>query len=283
MYCGCAEGEDIGDGGTTSVDALFGCTVPPCDGPRLPPPADMARPDPDPEPAPFDVGPPPDRGTPIPEDCAPGTRIGPCALCNLDGVPEMPENDANCAPIDCGGDEVYERVIQGDEQVCYVTRRTPLASICRALGECHDDPAVYCGEPTREEVDRFTPGPCISIAGCEGDLPPMVEELSPGTPCNGAGLCNVDGVCTVDEACTRFFTQQRSQLCTGGREPDGQPYCEFHVEQGRTTCNQFCQSNNALCVRAWNNVDNQICAVDTGEPINCNNDLESYICHCVPQ
>lgn len=280
----CAGAEDIVDGGTTSVDALFGCTASPCDGPPLPPPQDMKVPDPGPQPTPVDFGlPAPDMRPEIPQDCSPGTRIGPCALCNLDGVPEMPENDANCPPIDCGGDELYERVVQGDGQICYVTRRTPLVGNCRALGECHDDPSTFCGEPTREEVERFVPGPCISIAGCEGEIPPMVEELAPGTPCNGVGLCDVEGNCTVDEACTAFIAQQRSELCGGGQEVDGRPYCEFHVEQGRTTCNIFCQNNGAVCVRAWNNDGDRVCVTNVGQPLNCNDDFESFICHCIPQ
>lgn len=276
----CAEGEDITDGGVTSTDALFGCTFPPCDGPSLPPPQDMAVPDPEPAPPPpLDMGPAPEPEPMIPDMCDPGTRIAPCALCNLDGVPEMPDTDANCPPIDCGGNEVYERVVEGEEEVCYVTRRTPLPSNCRALGQCHDDPVVFCGEPAREEVARYTPGPCISMQGCQGDVPPTVEPAAPGAPCNGSGLCDVVGECTVSEDCAAFLIQNRSELCDSGDQPTGEPYCEFYLEQGRTDCNTFCLSHDWRCAQAWN--DNGVCVRNDGQQ-GCGNDWDSFICRCIP-
>lgn len=281
VVVGCAGAEDIADGGTTSSDALFGCTFPPCDGPPLPPPQDMAVRDPDPEPAPrLDMGRPADTGIVIPDDCDPGTRIGPCALCNLQGTPEMPDNDANCPPIDCGGNEVYERVVEGEEEVCYVTRRMPLPGNCRALGECHDDPLTFCGEPAREEVERFTPGPCISMSGCEGATPPDVEQAQPGAPCNGTGLCDVVGECTVSEDCASFPLQRNSQLCDSGTEVNGEPYCEFFVAEGRETdCNTFCLANNWRCAQAWNDAD--VC-VRNEDQQGCGQDWEVFICRCTP-
>lgn len=278
---GCAAGEDLSDGGVTSgVDALFGCTVPPCDGPPLPPPADRGMPDPEPEPRPIDMGLTPDPEPVNPDTCdAPGTRIGLCALCNLQSVPEMPETDANCPAIDCGGDVVYEQVSEGEEVVCYVTRRTPLAGNCRALGECHDDPLTFCGEPMREEAARYTPGPCISMMGCQGATPPMVQPAAPGAPCNGVGLCNVEGECTVSDDCAGFLLQGRSEFCEGGEELGGAPYCEFYVEAGRTDCNTFCLNNNWRCARAWN--DNGVCVRQNNES-GCGEDYDSFVCRCVP-
>lgn len=278
---GCAVAEDLVDGGTTQADMQFGCLVARCDGPSLPPPVDMAAPDPEPEPMQrFDQGPPPDAGPMIPDECDPGTRIAACALCNLQGMPEMPESDASCPAIDCGGDVVYERVVEGEEEVCYVTRRTPLVGNCRALGECHDDPVTFCGEPSREEVERVIPGPCLSMVGCEGDVPPSVEEAPPGAPCNGSGVCNVVGECTVSEACGSFFLQGNSQLCGGGTEVDGAPYCEFYVEPGgETDCTTFCLSNDWRCRRAWN--DDGVC-VPQNQESDCGRDYGSFVCRCVP-
>lgn len=275
----CAVGETVPDGGAPSaIDALFGCTVPPCDA-ALPPLQDAGgNPPPPPPPPRDDMGRPPD-ATVIPTDCDPGTRIGLCALCNLDGVPELPENDANCPPIDCGGDEVYERVVEGEEEVCYVTRRSPLTTNCRALGECHDDPVEFCGEATREEVERFVPGACVSMMGCQGAVPPSVEQAPPGATCNGTGFCDVVGECTVSGDCASFFLQGRSQFCEEGTD-GGQPYCEFYLEPGgNTDCNSFCLANNWRCIRAWN--DNGVCVRQQQES-PCGQDYESHVCRCVP-
>jgi len=273
----CAEGENLSDAGmTSSVDALFGCTVPPCDGPLLPQPVDADRP---PPPPPADAALPPVDAMMIPDNCEPGSRIGPCALCNLDGMPEMPTEDPSCPAIDCGGNAVYERVVEGEEEVCYVTRRTPMEGNCRELGACHDDPVVFCGEPTREEVQRFTPGACISMMGCEGANPPMVEEAAPGAPCNGSGLCRVDGTCTVSAECGSFLLQGNSVLCESGDE-NGQLYCQFYLEPGgETDCNTFCLNNNWRCARSWN--DNGVC-VPQNEEAGCGTDYESHICRCIP-
>ncbi len=279
---GCAAGEDLSDSGVVSgVDALFGCTVPPCDGPPLPPPVDRG-PTPDPEPQPrLDMGPTPDPEPVNPDTCdAPGTRIDVCALCNVQGVPEMPESDVECPSIDCGGEEVYERVVEGEEEVCYVTRRTPLTGNCRALGECHDDPLTFCGEPMREEVVRYTPDPCLVVMGCQGAEPPLVEPAAPGAPCNGVGLCNVEGECTVSADCAGFILQGRSEFCEGGTEVDGSPYCEFYLEPGGDIdCNTFCLANNWRCARSWN--DDGVC-VRQNEESGCGQDYESHVCRCVP-
>lgn len=271
----CAEGESVADAGPKAADADLPCFPPLCDG-ALPPLADRGPPDP------ID----PDAGVPLDMDapdmldpdapCNPGTRLGPCALCNLDGVPEIPEDDPLCPTVTCGDPESYARVTEGAEEVCYHTlREPPAASRCRALGECHDA-TTYCGAETVEEVARITPSPCNAMQGCQGTTPPAVDDSRIGAPCNGFGLCNVEGECTAPAVCATVRISGASQYCDASGTP-GNTWCQFYLDQGRTTCSRFCNDNGLLCVAAWNDA-NGGCA--TAEVADCGQNLAQFICRC---
>jgi hypothetical protein len=273
----CAEGESVADAGPKSMDDGFGCLRAFCDAAPPPPIADFGAPDPEPEPEP----PAPDVGLDMAPDmldpnapCTPGTRIGPCALCNLDAVPEMPEDDATCPTLTCGDAESYDRVIEGTEEICFVTRREPPGGRCRVLGECHSDPATYCGAEMREEVARITPTPCAGMQGCTGPTPPAVDESRIGAACNTYGICNIEGECTAPAECATADLFGNSRYCDSSANP---LYCQFRVDFGRTSCNQFCSTFGMRCIAVWNDANNQ-CAL--AEVINCGDLFDSFICRC---
>ena len=61
-----------------------------------------------------DSGPPPVDAAP--EPCAPFSRVGTCAICNADGMPEAPESDGTCPPIECPESLFYEREENNGEE-----------------------------------------------------------------------------------------------------------------------------------------------------------------------
>lgn len=273
---GCAEGESFADAGP-EVGLPF--CEPRCDGAPPPPPLMLEMAPPPPPPQDMGAPPPPDMMVIDPNgECDPGTRIGPCALCDIDGTPVVPDEDPTCPDITCPEGEIYTRETEGEEDVCYVTRREAPGGDCIMLGQCHTDASTYCGEPATEEVARVAVSACSAMAGCSGVTPPEVEGNTIGQDCNTYGICNVEGECTAPPECADAQLFNRSAYCQANTEP-GQIWCQFHVEQGGpTTCNQFCASFDTICLQAWNNAGDQICVI--GNNGNCGESWDSFICRC---
>lgn len=231
----------------------------------------------------YDQGPqdPPDPPGPTPIDpdmeCDPGSRVGPCALCGINGRPEMPVNDPMCMTLMCPDAESYARIIEEEEVVCRVTRRVPPGGNCADLGVCHTDVDAYCGEPMEEEVARLVPTPCNYIEGCTGATPPTVVDSDAGAPCNTYGVCNIDGDCTAPELCAELRIAGSSEFCNAG-EQFGEAYCEFFVNQGRTSCNDFCMVAGMRCQNAWQ--DNGPCV--RNQAVGCAEPYAEFVCRCSP-
>ena len=238
-----------------------------------------------PRPRPTDqgLGPGPDGGDPgpvpdaAPEPCAPFSRIDTCAICNAEGMPEMPETDGTCPRIECPESLFYERMEMNGEAVCFENRRTGgVDADCAEVGRCStlDE---RCGVLQRMEISRAAANPCAGMVGCMGQEPPMVQELGLGDECNRFGRCDAGGECTVPAACGQFDLDVAREFCDGSAS--GTPYCEFLVhrrDDSPFSCETFCLENGATCLRAWN--DDGGCGHD--REIDCNAELREYICQC---
>lgn len=277
---GCADGFAGADGG---VDGEVDC--PDCVDSAAPPASrfdfglppinpDQGSPDPTPEPDPDPGMMPVDPNM----ECDPGSRVAPCALCGINGRPEMPENDPLCMTLECPGAESYARIIEGEEVICQVTRRVPPGGNCAELGICHTDIDAYCGEPMEEEVARITPTPCNYMEGCTGATPPNVVDNQPGAPCNTYGVCNIDGGCTAPALCADLRIVNSSAFCNAG-EQFGEQFCEFYVNQGfRMSCTDFCMEAGMRCSSAWQ--DGGQCVRD--QAVGCAEAYSEFICRCSP-
>lgn len=270
LATGCAGYEDLaGDGALKSPirdDALVGRSDPvnPVLDQSLPPPMPDAAVVTDAAPIAMDAG------------CRPGERLGPCAICGLDGVPTAPDDDGTCPPIDCGAATTYVIRQQGEAQLCVLVENTPQPSRCKALGECYADPAEYCGETTETEVARAE-GVCAVIRGCDGLQGPQVEPQT-GQPCNGVGQCQADGTCSAPAECARFV--DATTLCAAGND-NGTPYCEFFVQLGfETSCSEYCGRYGTQCLAAWGD-RNDTCEHNGGS--DCNDRHNDHICRCIAQ
>jgi hypothetical protein len=236
-----------------------------------------------------------------PTPCQPGTRVGPCSLCGPAGQLEMPDDDAQCPVLNCGGGQgQYERIIEGDETICFETMGAPrLPGRCASLGRCATE-QEYCGDSVRMEIARGSTDPCSLMEGCEGIQPPETNNLPAGTECNRIGICRPNGnggsECTVQVPafCRLDDTPDAKFFCENGLE-NGRRYCEYFVEppnDGRTRCVDFCQSlDMVICDQnageqcCWNNstatncerVEGIIC---DGMPCNSIEGCRDMICRC---
>ncbi len=238
----------------------------------------------DPPPRHGDAGPPAGDSGPRPapdatlEPCDPFSRVGTCAICNAEGLPEMPESDGTCPPIECPESLFYERVEMNGEAVCFRNERTGgVDADCAEVGRCStlDE---RCGAPARMEVSRAAANPCMGMVGCRDQEPPMIQQLGLGDECNRFGRCDAGGECTVPTACAQFDLDVAREFCDGSR--GGMAYCEFLVHRRDDmpfSCESFCLENGATCSAAWND-DGSGCGRD--REIDCNAELREYICQC---
>lgn len=213
-----------------------------------------------------------------PEPCAPFSRVGTCAICNAEGMPEMPESDGTCPAIECPESRFYERVEMNGEAICFLNERTGgIDADCAEVGRCATQDE-RCGAPSRQEVSRAAANPCMGMVGCRDQEPPTVQQLELGDPCNEFGRCDAGGECTVPVECAAFDRDIAREFCDGAR--GGNSYCEFFVHRRDDmpfSCETFCMDHGATCAGAWNDAGGG-CGRD--REIDCSAELREYICQC---
>ncbi len=212
-------------------------------------------------------------GTP-PVTCAPGARVGLCAVCGPDGTPVAAADDPECPPVDCSGRDGYERRDQGEVKVCVRLSYETAAGTCEGAGVCRtvNSPGACLG-PTITEAARVE-GECQTIGGCAAAAGPTEAPEPSGTPCGG-GECDGVGTCEaiIVDGCEAF---EGYTVCEGGLNP---PYCDVDVvppDGGH--CGQAClEAANTRCLAAWR-ADEAPCA--HGPEAGCLEVAPRLICRC---
>jgi len=213
-----------------------------------------------------------------PEPCAPFSRVGTCAICNAEGMVEIPESDGTCPPVECPQSRFYERMEMNGEAICFLNERTGgVDADCSAVGRCStlDE---RCGTPSRQEVSRAAANPCMGMVGCVDQEPPSIQQLELGDTCNQFGRCDAGGECTVPAACAEFDRDTAREFCEGARGGNG--YCEFFVHRRDDmpfSCESFCMEYGATCGGAWNDAGG---GCERDREIDCTAELREYICQC---
>ena len=233
-------------------------------GPGYPAPPDAAIPVPAP---------------PSPATCAPGARLDLCSICGPEGQAQVADDDDACPPVDCAGLDAYERGVEGDDQVCWISRHRGAGGRCSAIGVCRGagDPQ-FCADVVRAEVSR-TQGPCQLVEGCTGSTPPTLVEAEFGTPCGEALACNADGQCApieIDEQCEPFVDQR---TCGSDVSWDGISYCTVSTEgTPNVHCMDYCSGMSGICLAAWISTGPSPC--NRSEEAGCLQVAERLLCGC---
>lgn len=241
--------------------------------------------------------------------CTPGTLIGTCERCGLNGINTVPERDeVNCPVFDCSEHYRFSQVALEDGQVeCRIQTSEPVASNCEGLGACIHSIESYCEYIVQEAYWEPVPyNDCQYIEGCTGQTEPELFLVDEGEPCQeGMGTCDGQGECILTNpvepdpvdppvsqvTCTDVFGSTsyngNNILCEENPLPD-QLVCTYYLEKNsnpyrngnRFSCQEFCTYHNATCVTTWNDNERNHCEVLNTDR-NCNDrGLDAYVCQC---
>jgi hypothetical protein len=211
--------------------------------------------------------------------CEPGERIGLCSICDDEGGLTVPETDLECLSAECP-DERF--MLDEDGQCLRLSLSGQTEGRCLDTGVC-DTEAQECEVAETEVIAQG--GACQEIYSCDGEDTPEIDNRPNGALCNEWGTCQ-NGACSTPYACAAFERyNNRNFYCGPLVDDNGDIVCAFYVNglgannEGRLTCNEFCERSGAICVDGWNNDNDSNCNADNGDN-GCDVSYQTQICIC---
>jgi len=87
-----------------------------------------------------------------------------------------------------------------------------------------------------------------------------------------------DQLCVCADPCEQY--SNKIKVCTDEPEWAGQGNCAMAVKTNGKTCNDYCTSQGATCVRAQDNKRSNVCKRDESHAEGCNEEWGDQICVC---
>jgi len=87
-----------------------------------------------------------------------------------------------------------------------------------------------------------------------------------------------DQICVCADPCEQY--SNKIKVCTDEPEWAGEGNCMIAVKTNQKTCNDYCTSQGATCVRAQDNTRRNVCRRDESHAEGCNEKWGDQICVC---